>query len=323
MLFNFSTLLVFVLATVSVHGAPVKSAASSAVTITAPGVAGVPAKPDGCAHITPVDANAQNVCAKSVTAKGFKLTVTDLTTQAKSSCAITGTSGTCGTTGAGATIGAAGAAAPAKAAAGAASPSAVTITAPGVAGVAAKPDGCAHITPVGANAQNVCAKSVTAKGFKLTTTDLTTGAKSSCTITGTSGTCGTTGAGATIGAPAAKAASPAPKAATRAEAAKPNSITITGTGAADVPANHLGCAHVTPKGSAAQLVCTKDFTATGFTISVKDEKTTARTSCVITGTEGTCGPSGAGAKVSNLPKRDVEENSEEIEESEDEDEDEE
>jgi len=197
-----SASLFFVVATVAVHAAPIKS--TSAVTITAPGVAGVTAKSDGCAHITPVGANAQNVCAKSVTASGFMLSVTDLTTNAKSSCTITGTSGTCGTTGAGAKIGTA--ASPAKAVAASAKATAakpvITITAPGVAGVAAKPDGCAHITPVGANAQNVCATSVTASGFKLTVTDLTTNAKSSCTITGTSGTCGTTGAGATVAAAA-------------------------------------------------------------------------------------------------------------------------
>ncbi|KDR71781.1 hypothetical protein GALMADRAFT_779483 [Galerina marginata CBS 339.88] len=71
---QFSTLLVFVLSAVLVQAAPVSKAP---VTITATGAASVPAKPDGCAHITPAGQNAQNVCAKAVTANGFKLSVTE------------------------------------------------------------------------------------------------------------------------------------------------------------------------------------------------------------------------------------------------------
>ncbi|KDR84349.1 hypothetical protein GALMADRAFT_206010 [Galerina marginata CBS 339.88] len=73
-------------------------------------------------------------------------------------------------------------------------------------------------------------------------------------------------------------------------------VIITGPGATDVVGNKFGCAHIRPAGKAAQLVCTVDFTATGFTINVKDETTKAHSSCVITGTAGSCGPSGAGAK---------------------------
>ncbi|OBT41320.1 hypothetical protein VE00_08512 [Pseudogymnoascus sp. WSF 3629] len=173
------------------------TAGKAAITITGTGATSLPAKPDGCATITPANSTAQTVCVKAVTAKGFNMSVKDVATGKKTSCTVAGTSGTCGTTGAGASVAAPAAPAAGKAAAGKA---AITITGTGATSLPAKPDGCATITPANSTAQTVCVKAVTTKGFNMSVKDVATGKKTSCTVAGTSGTCGTTGAGASVSA---------------------------------------------------------------------------------------------------------------------------
>ncbi|OBT50417.1 hypothetical protein VE04_09811, partial [Pseudogymnoascus sp. 24MN13] len=62
------------------------SASKAAITITGTGATSLPAKPDGCATITPAGSTAQTVCVKAVTAKGFNMSVKDVATGKKTSC---------------------------------------------------------------------------------------------------------------------------------------------------------------------------------------------------------------------------------------------
>ncbi|TDL20655.1 hypothetical protein BD410DRAFT_804803 [Rickenella mellea] len=74
-------------------------------------------------------------------------------------------------------------------------------------------------------------------------------------------------------------------------------VVYSAKGAADVVGNHFGCAHIRPTGQATQLGCVKHVFTNGFTVSVLDETSKARTTCSISGTKGACGPAGVNVQV--------------------------